>query len=238
MRFWDSKVMILRSLVRKTTILWLLLLCCVVATAFVYAAIDRTVSISEEIIVVPASVSSFDWDLVNNVQFSELSENSLYQEFTAANSAVLKSLQPLETEIDADRESPLPTDSAEEAVQQPVEAGAALEPETSASTSESAPEAAEPTVPQNEVIEIDEPVVPPEVEAEPVPEPKLEPEPEPRTPSTIRLVYGTRPPCQAPSCVFAGLGAWKAAAERLREKPCTTPASTPSPANWSVIPPR
>ncbi len=88
--------------------LWSLVFLGLLLGAFVYATIDKTVVVSQQLVVIPDTVVSDDWREVNNSLVSDISEQSLYQDFSNVNSAyldkqsfneILTPLLPTESEI-------------------------------------------------------------------------------------------------------------------------------------------
>ncbi len=63
------------------TALWFLVILSLLLGAFVYATIDRTVYVTDTLIVVPASVTSDSWFGVEKILINDLEEDSLYQDF-------------------------------------------------------------------------------------------------------------------------------------------------------------
>src|SRR3989344_4214577 len=80
--------MYLKAFFTKTT-LWSVAAFCLLVGVFVYATIDRTVYVTEQLVVIPDTVVSDTWLGVENVLVSDISGESLYQEFTLSNAAVL-----------------------------------------------------------------------------------------------------------------------------------------------------
>src|SRR3989344_4480726 len=158
--------MYLKAFFTKTT-LWSVAAFCLLVGVFVYATIDRTVYVTEELVVIHDSVVSDTWIGVENILISDISEDSLYQEFAPSNAAVLdlnlmNSNQPEET---SGNDSNTSEDTTGEAPVAPEETGG---------ETEDVPTEVEETssVPVEEVEEVvDEPVV------EETPEPAPEPEP-------------------------------------------------------------
>src|SRR3989344_1722980 len=96
--------MYLKAFFTKTT-LWSVAAFCLLVGVFVYATIDRTVYVTEQLVVIPDTVVSDTWIGVENILISDISEDSLYQEFSPSNAAVLdlnlmNSNQPEETSGD------------------------------------------------------------------------------------------------------------------------------------------
>src|SRR3989344_3900158 len=80
--------MYLKAFFTKTT-LWSVAAFCLLVGVFVYATIDRTVYVTEQLVVIPDTVVSDTWLGVENILVSDISGESLYQEFTLSNAAVL-----------------------------------------------------------------------------------------------------------------------------------------------------
>lgn len=69
--------------------LWALAFFGLLAGIFVYATIDRTEIISEQLIVIPDTVTSENWVGGEKIQEQDISEDSLYQDFSPLNSAFI-----------------------------------------------------------------------------------------------------------------------------------------------------
>lgn len=72
--------MYLKAFFRKTT-LWTIASLGLAFGVLVYATIDRTVVVSEQLVVIPDSVTSDTWAGLNNSLQSDVLEQSLYQNF-------------------------------------------------------------------------------------------------------------------------------------------------------------
>lgn len=81
--------MYLKAFFKKTTFLTFASISLAFAV-LVYATIDKTVVVTEQLIIVPDTVSSESWVGVENALTSELSGESLYQNFSDLNAAYLK----------------------------------------------------------------------------------------------------------------------------------------------------
>src|SRR3989344_5449740 len=170
--------MYLKAFFTKTT-LWSVAAFCLLVGVFVYATIDRTVYVTEQLVVIPDTVVSDTWIGVENILISDISEDSLYQEFSPSNAAVLdlnlmNSNQPEETSGDDSNTSEDTTGGST--------GEAPVTSEETVSEAEDVPTETEetPAVPVEEIEEVvQEPVVEDEVAPEPTPEPEPEPTPEP-----------------------------------------------------------
>ena len=90
MRHKGCYVMYLKAFFRKTT-LWTIASLGLAFGVLVYATIDRTVVVSEQLVVIPDSVTSDTWAGLNNSLQSDVLEQSLYQNFSKENSAYIDS---------------------------------------------------------------------------------------------------------------------------------------------------
>ncbi len=82
--------MYLKAFLQKTT-LWFLAVLSLFLGVYVYATIDRTVVIPQQIVVVPDTVVSDTWSNLGNSLLSDISNESLYQDFSVINSAYIDS---------------------------------------------------------------------------------------------------------------------------------------------------
>src|SRR3989344_1485767 len=163
--------MYLKAFFTKTT-LWSVAAFCLLVGVFVYATIDRTVYVTEQLVVIPDTVVSDTWIGVENILISDISEDSLYQEFSPSNAAVLdlnlmNSNQPEETSGDDSNTSEDTTGGST--------GEAPVTSEETVSEAEDVPTETEetPAVPVEEIEEVvQEPVVEDEVAPEPTPEPE------------------------------------------------------------------
>src|SRR3989338_8907156 len=178
--------MYLKAFFTKTT-LWSVAAFCLLVGIFVYATIDRTVYVTEQLVVIPDSVVSDTWIGVENILISDISEDSLYQEFAPSNAAVLdlnlmNSNQPEET---SGNDSNTSEDTTGEAPVAPEETGGETEDvpteveETSSVPVEEVEEVVDEPVVEDEAAPEPEPEPEPEVIEVPAPEPEPEPEPTP-----------------------------------------------------------
>src|SRR3989344_1700459 len=180
--------MYLKAFFTKTT-LWSVAAFCLLVGVFVYATIDRTVYVTEQLVVIPDTVVSDTWLGVENVLVSDISGESLYQEFTLSNAAVLdeglmNANPPAETPGDnlptAEDGAPTEGENNNGTTDSPgVEGDTEVD---SAQTDNNVPVptegGAEEVAPVPTVDEV-ETAPEPEPSAEPAPEPVSEPEPAP-----------------------------------------------------------
>jgi hypothetical protein len=94
-------VMYFKSFLTKST-RWLLAIASLLLAALVYATIDRTAYTTQQLVVIPDKVESDVWSGVENILSSDLGDDSLYQEFSAGNSAMLEEQLFLIPSIEAD----------------------------------------------------------------------------------------------------------------------------------------
>lgn len=88
---------------------------CLLLGVFAYATIDRTIPVSEDILIIPGQVQSESWLFVEQALLNEVPQQALYQSFSKANSAYIDaSILSPETEILDDSTSPpvAPTETA------------------------------------------------------------------------------------------------------------------------------
>ncbi len=160
--------------------LWILAIISLLGAIFVYATIDRTEVLSEQLIIIPDTVVTDGWIGSEKTQEQDLSPNSLYQDFSPLNSAFI--------DLDAVTIKPQP-ESTPGSSNIPAEDSASTSTSSTGSqgtftstnsdngnTAEEVPSLT-PTENQESTDPITEPVPP--VEVEPEPEPQIEPEPEP-----------------------------------------------------------
>src|SRR3989344_4607839 len=164
--------MYLKAFFTKTT-LWSVAAFCLLVGVFVYATIDRTVYVTEQLVVIPDTVVSDTWLGVENILVSDISGESLYQEFTLSNAAVLDeglmnanppaatsadNLPTAEVGVQTDENARVPADGTTEDVAR-VPTGDEVE-----------------TAPEPEPVSEPEPEPVDEPEPAPAPEPAAEPE--------------------------------------------------------------
>lgn len=167
--------------------------------AFVFATIDKTVVVSEQIMVIPGVVTSDSWTSVENILSGDLNEDSLFQNFTNENSAYLSSdsLEALEqvseptqpeeaNDGDPDSSSNDGTNAGSESPNAPGEL--IIENTTEEETQN------DPLLPsaetgggetESELNSEPEPEQAPIIESEPEPEPESQLEPEPEVSSEV-----------------------------------------------------
>lgn len=179
--------MYLKAFFTKTT-LWSVAAFCLLVGVFVYATIDRTVYVTEQLVVIPDMAVSDTWMGVENILISDIAGDSLYQEFAPSNAAVLD--QDLMNTNQSESSGGVSEPESNVQGGETTEATSTEEVEINETETESSPAETEPSnespVVEPEVIEeevVEEPVEEPEVieepEPEPEPEPVEEPEPEP-----------------------------------------------------------
>jgi hypothetical protein len=91
----------LKAFFTKST-LWLAATFCLLLGVLVYATIDRTVYVTEQLVVVPDTVRSDTWIGAEQALLNDITEQSLYQEFGTNNSAYLSEeifIIPTEPEV-------------------------------------------------------------------------------------------------------------------------------------------
>ena len=109
----------IKAFLTKST-LWSTAIFSLLLGVFVYATIDKTVYIPEQLIVIPDTVVSDSWSSVDNILLNDASEYSLYQDFTPQNSAYLDSaslenlLNPQFSETEPSTTEPSTTTSGDE----------------------------------------------------------------------------------------------------------------------------
>ena len=89
-------VMFIKAFFRKIS-LWTLVILVLLVGIFVYATVDRTEIVSEQLVIIPDTVVSGTWSQPEKTLGQDISANSLYQDFTNSNSAFLDEqvLQPV-----------------------------------------------------------------------------------------------------------------------------------------------
>lgn len=165
------------SFPKRTTTFGLWVFASMLVGAFVYGTIDRTAIISEEMIVIPGVVHSDSWSGPEQALISDLSEDSLYQNYAPQNGAYidvayLKALEepvaPLPTPSDGESTAPVPSN-------EPVGDG---EVNVGAADSEvpSETEVTDPGLNETPQPQVEESTAAPEPASEPTPEPEPTPE--------------------------------------------------------------
>ncbi len=165
---------------------------------FVYATIDKTVYTTEQLIVIPDTVTSSVWSNLENALINDVPEESLYQDFNQQNSAYIDAVSIVTVpEIELAEPEASPVDVTESEAEQTDTPGTEGSEEPSGENAETNPEEAvsdeteepseSPVETEPEVVEEPEPESATE-KPETQPEPEVEQEPEPaEEASTVKL---------------------------------------------------
>jgi hypothetical protein len=101
----EFSVNILSKLLKKSTIISLLAIV-LVGSFFVYAYVDRTVYTTQQLVIIPGKVTSDSWLGLESVLVQDISEYSLYQDFTEKNSAYISELGLFSAQVSPDAPTP------------------------------------------------------------------------------------------------------------------------------------
>ncbi|MES2748903.1 MAG: hypothetical protein V4606_00730, partial [Patescibacteria group bacterium] len=195
------------NLLKKSSVLSLLVVLLIGAFAVYAIYVDRTVYTTEQLVIIPGKVTSDTWLGLESVLSQDISEYSLYQDFTEKNSAYISELGLFSAQESENAPTP---DDPNEVIIGDGESSSSTD-STDVDTDSGSPSSdgsTNSTDTQPDTTAPDEGVPSPEPEPEPtpepepataVPEPEPEPEPEPAAesvsvlPSSRSAVWGVFP---------------------------------------------